>query len=117
MAITREKSTGEVYSGDRFQKRREREETVEVMMLTGGAQCQRAREEQRDTASGFLPRLRADSDTGPNRSLRPLFIFILFSPFSFSVFLISFIDFAKKLQFNSNHFQKFCKIHCKVLNQ
>jgi hypothetical protein len=25
MAITREKSTGEVYSGDRFQKRRERE--------------------------------------------------------------------------------------------
>jgi hypothetical protein len=25
MAINREKSTGEVYSGDRFQKRRERE--------------------------------------------------------------------------------------------
>jgi hypothetical protein len=32
-------------------------------------------------------------------------------------FLISFLDFAKLLQMNSNHFQKFCKIQDKVLNQ
>jgi hypothetical protein len=39
MAITREKSTGG-YSGDRFQKRREREKIVGRKKMTGGTHCQ-----------------------------------------------------------------------------
>jgi hypothetical protein len=50
--------------------------------------------------------------TGPKFIPEALFFF-----FSFSVFLIPFIDFAKLLQMKSNHFQKFCKIQDKVLNQ
>jgi hypothetical protein len=37
-----------------------------------------------------------------------LFLFLLF--FFFFYFLIPFIDFAKLLQINSNHFQEFSKI-------
>jgi hypothetical protein len=37
--------------------------------------------------------------------------------FSFSVFPISFIQFAKIPQINSNHFQKFSKIQCNALTQ
>jgi hypothetical protein len=41
------------------------------------------------------------------------FLYFLF----FFCFLNSFIDFAKMLQINSNHFQRFYKNHCKVLSQ
>jgi hypothetical protein len=65
------------------------------------------------TGSGsLLDGPRADSVTGPNRSLRPFSIFILFSSFSFSVFLfLSYIfqfgskliqtNFVNSLKFNS----------------
>jgi hypothetical protein len=44
----------------------------------------------------------------------PFYIFFFLFFFSYFLFSISFIDFAKLLQINSNHFQKFCKIHRKV---
>jgi hypothetical protein len=58
---------------------------------------------------------RVDSVTGPNRSLRPVSIFILFSSFSFSVFLFLLYLLQKMLQINSNHFQKFSKNQCNDL--
>jgi hypothetical protein len=82
---------------------REKGETVEVMMLTGGAQCQRAGERTEGTGSGR-------GVAGPGaRSGRGLewfpgssFIFLLFSSFSFYLFFsISFIDFAKMFQIKS----------------
>jgi hypothetical protein len=47
----------------------------------------------------------------------PFSIFIFFSSFPFLFFLISFVSLAKMLQFKSNQFLKFYKIHSKVLNQ
>jgi hypothetical protein len=46
-------------------------------------------------------------------------VFIFFSPLLLFLFyfLNSFTDFAKMFQINSNHFQRFHKIHCKVLSQ
>jgi hypothetical protein len=62
------------------------------------------------TPSGFWPGGPwAASRAGLNGIPRPVFIFILFSSYSFSVFPISFLLFAKMLQINSNHFQKFSK--------
>jgi hypothetical protein len=78
---------------------------VEVMMLTGGAQCQRAGE---GTGSG-----KGKWATGSILiwaepfSPGPVSFFSLLCFFSFSVFLISFIDFAKMFQITSNHFQRF----------
>jgi hypothetical protein len=47
-----------------------------------------------------------------------IFFFLFFSSsFLLFCFSISFTDFAQLLQINSNHFQKFCKIQGKVLNQ
>jgi hypothetical protein len=61
----------------------------------------------------------AGSDAGlkrcPGSSF--MFLFLLFFSFSVFLFLVSFISFAKMLQFNSNQFLKFYKIHSKVLNQ
>jgi hypothetical protein len=47
----------------------------------------------------------------------PSFIFFLFFLFSFYDFLFLSQILYKMLQNNSNHYQKFCKIHSKVLNQ
>jgi hypothetical protein len=47
----------------------------------------------------------------------PFHIFLFLASFPFLFFLNSLIDFAKMLQTNSIHFQKFCKIYSKVLNQ
>jgi hypothetical protein len=66
---------------------------------------------------GFDTGLRLASGVGLKGFPGVLFhIFLSFVLFFF-YFLISFTDFAKMLQINSNHFQKFCKIHSKVLNQ
>jgi hypothetical protein len=61
----------------------------------------------------LLPCWAGSSRVGPVR-LSLFFCSVILSIFCF---LISFIDFAKLLQINSNHFQKFCKIQGKVLNQ
>jgi hypothetical protein len=50
-------------------------------------------------------------------SLPAAFSYFLFFLFSFFCFIFSFISFAIFIQIKSNHFQKFCKIHIKVLNQ
>jgi hypothetical protein len=47
----------------------------------------------------------------------PFSYFSLLYFFFFFCFLNSFTDFAKMLQINSNHFQRFYKNHCKVLSQ
>jgi hypothetical protein len=54
---------------------------------------------------------------GRNGSPWPFILFSFSFSFPFLVFLFLFLSFAKKLQFNSNFFQKFCKIQGKVLNQ
>jgi hypothetical protein len=102
-----------------FRFQREKGVTVEVMMLTGGVQCQRARERTEGTGSGRgVVGPWAHSGRGLERLPGSISQFLLFSSFSFYLFFpISFIDFAKMLQITSNHFQRFCKIHCKVLNQ
>jgi hypothetical protein len=91
-----------------------------------GPACQSGRwtppsagEGRESTDSGFNPRVGRGlvSVLGRNVSPGPFSYFSLLCFFSFSIFLISFIDFAKMLQINSNRFQKFCKIHSKVLNQ
>jgi hypothetical protein len=110
-----------------FRFQREKGETVEVMMLTGGVRrvslegglhCQREKGEEMVPVRGggcwavgsFWPW--AEPFPGS------ISHFLLFSSFSFYLFFpISFIDFAKMLQITSNHFQRFCKIDCKVLNQ
>jgi hypothetical protein len=51
--------------------------------------------------------------TGPIRFPGSIFIFFSSLLLFFFYFLNSFIDFAKMLQINSNHFQNFCKIHSK----
>jgi hypothetical protein len=51
---------------------------------------------------------------GWNGSRGPVSYFSFSFSFPFFVFLISFIDFAKMFQITSNHFQRFCKIPCKV---
>jgi hypothetical protein len=83
-------------------------------MLTGGAQCQRAGEGTEGTgsekgrwATGSIPIWAELFPPGPVSYFSLLCFFLL----------ISFIYFAKMLQITSNHFQRFCKIYCKVLNQ
>jgi hypothetical protein len=49
------------------------------------------------------------SSSGPNGFPGVLFIFLFSFLLFFSVFRISFVSFAKMLQINSNHFQKFSK--------
>jgi hypothetical protein len=57
------------------------------------------------------------SDLGRRGSLRPSFIFIFVYFFSFSVFLICFTTFAKKmLQIKPNKFLMPSNIHSSVLN-
>jgi hypothetical protein len=62
-------------------------------------------------AAGWLLKL------GQTVSPQAFFYFYFLFFFSFSVFLNSFITFAKMLQFKTNQFLKFYKIHSKVLNQ
>jgi hypothetical protein len=111
MAITREELVGGITPASfRFQRER-REETVEVMMLTGGVHSSAREERSRGTGSGFA-RWAAGCFWGWAEWFPPgpFSIFIsFFLLFSFLI-SISFVSFAKRLQFNSNHFQKFSKI-------
>jgi hypothetical protein len=50
-------------------------------------------------------------------SLRPFSISLFLFSFLFSDFSICFKSFANVIQIKSNHIQKFCKIHSRVLNQ
>jgi hypothetical protein len=75
-----------------------------------GPTYQRARERERvpfwefgRVGRGLLAEL------GRIASPRPFLIFSFAFPFPFLVFPISFILFAKMLQINSNHYQKFSK--------
>jgi hypothetical protein len=52
------------------------------------------------------------SGVGPKGFPGSIFIFL-----SSFFFLNSFTDFAKMLQINLNHFQRFYRNHCKVLSQ
>jgi hypothetical protein len=54
---------------------------------------------------------------GRKASRGPFFIFFFSKLLFFFYFLIPFIDFARMFQISSNHFQKFCKNHSKVLIQ
>jgi hypothetical protein len=110
-----------------FHFQREKGETVEVMMptgavrhvsLEGGLHCQREKGEKMvPVRGGVLLGRGLVLAVGWNGSRGPFSCFSLLCFFSFSIFLISFIDFAKILQITSNHFQRFCKIHSRVLNQ
>jgi hypothetical protein len=86
--------------------------------MTCGAHMSACRREGEDTGSGW-------GVAGPwacsGRGLEwfPGSVFIFFSSkllFLFC-FLNSFTDFAKMLQINLNHFQRFYRNHCKVLSQ
>jgi hypothetical protein len=100
MAITREKSTGGCYSGDHFQKRRER--------------GRRLQEEGDDTGERVGVPVRGRGDAGPRLASGvgpngfPGSVYIFFSPLLLFLFcfLISFTDFAKRLQNKLNHFQR-----------
>jgi hypothetical protein len=59
----------------------------------------------------------ADSWAGPNRSPSTFSYFLYSFSFSFSVFLIYFVSFAKSIQINSNKFLNSSKIHNIVLKQ
>jgi hypothetical protein len=56
-------------------------------------------------------------DLGRNGSPGPFSCFYFFSSFSFSVFLISFLDFAFVTQMTSNQFVKFSKNQRNKLGQ
>jgi hypothetical protein len=74
-------------------------------MLTGGAQCQQAGEGTEGTGSGWgVARPWARSGRGLEWFPGSSFIFFSSLLLFFSIFLNSFIDFAKMLQINSNHF-------------
>jgi hypothetical protein len=98
-----------------FRFQREKGETVEVMMLTGGAQCQRAGERTEGTGLGWgVARPWARSGRGlelfPGSSFK-FFFFFLFSFFYFSYF---FHRFCKNVP---NHFKPLSEIlqnPCKV---
>jgi hypothetical protein len=106
MAITREKSTGEVYSGDRFQKRREREK------IAGGGDDMRGRPVGVGRGEGKVP-VRGGAllgrglvlAVGWNGSRGPASHFSLLCFFSFSIFRISFTDFAKSSKSNQTTFR------------
>jgi hypothetical protein len=86
--------------------------------LTGGPHLLVSNERGRDTLSGLhIAGPRAESGSGLNGSPSAFSSFFVSFHFSFSVFPISFILLANLIQFTSNHFQKFCKIHSNVLNQ
>jgi hypothetical protein len=94
----------------RFQRER-REETAEVMMLTGGVHLSARGREREGTASGAGGAGPwAASGAGPNGLPRVQFYFYFFLSSFLFCFLKSFVSFAKRLQFDSNHFQKFSKI-------
>jgi hypothetical protein len=59
--------------------------------------------------------LQVDSGLGRKGFPRVLFLFSFLFFFFFFCFLISFVSFAKMLQINSNHFQKFSKNQCNDL--
>jgi hypothetical protein len=87
MAITREELVGGITPASfRFQRER-REETVEVMMLTGGSHLSARERERGGTVSGADGAgLWAASGVGPDRFPGALFYFY----FSFSLFPILF---------------------------
>jgi hypothetical protein len=89
MSITREELVGAFTPASfRFQRER-REETVEVMMLTGGSHLSaRGRERGGYRFGSALGGLRAASGVGPDRFPGVQFYFFIFLCFfSFSVFL------------------------------
>jgi hypothetical protein len=86
--------------------------------LTGGSHESVRGSEKGCTGSVcLLDGPRARSPVGLKGFPGSISIFISSFLFFFFCFLISFLEFAKLLQINSNHFQKFCKIQGKVLNQ
>jgi hypothetical protein len=86
MAITREKSTGGCYSGDRFQKRRERGEDCGRREMTCGVHLAVSGGEDAGTLSGWRDAgPRAKSGAGPKRFPGSISSFI--SSFLFFLFL------------------------------
>jgi hypothetical protein len=91
----------------RFQRER-REETVAVMMLTGGSHLSARGERERGNGSGrgFLG-CGLLLELGRFVSPGPLFYFYFLCFFSFSVFFISFIHLSNLIQNDSN---QLCKV-------
>jgi hypothetical protein len=76
----------------------------------GGSTCQRGKGEKWVPVRDWLAGPRASLTSGPKGFPRGPSLFFCSLSFSLFCFLISFVDFAKLLQINSNHFQKFSKI-------
>jgi hypothetical protein len=85
-------------------------------VLTTGPTGQRGKEGEGDTVSGLFPAgPRASSDPRPNRVPAAFYSFsFFFSLFLFCFFILSY-HLQKKLQINSNHFQKYSKNQCNDL--
>jgi hypothetical protein len=87
-----------------------------MSVLTTGPTGQRGKEGERDTFLGLFPAGPwASSDPRPNRVPAAFYSFSFFFSLFFFCFLYSFILFAKMLQINSNHFQKYSKNQCNDL--
>jgi hypothetical protein len=95
---------------------RSREEEGDVAWLVGPTR-QRGKGRTGGTVSGLILGRGRLLELGRKASRGPFSYFSLLNFFFFSVFLNSFIDFAKLLQINLNHFQRFYRNHCKVLSQ
>jgi hypothetical protein len=93
----------------RFQGER-REETVAVMMLTGGSHLSAREEREGGTGSGSVESGPwARSGAGLDHFPGALFYFYFLCSFSNSVFIISFIHISNLIQTRSNQFVKFSK--------
>jgi hypothetical protein len=94
------------------------EKSGEKTVPIGGVHCQWRGREKEGTGSGRgVAGPWARSGHGLEWFPGPSFTFFSSLLLFFFYFLIPFIDFARMFQISSNHFQKFCKNHSKVLNQ